>query len=58
LQRRYRLRCLTGAGAAPVREQLVLVQFSPGEHEAKLSAAEAALDHLQRVDADFALPSA
>jgi hypothetical protein len=43
----------SGAGAAPVREELVLVQFSPGEHEAKLSAAEAALDHLQRVDADL-----
>jgi hypothetical protein len=41
--------------AALLCEGLVLVQLGPGEHEAELSAAEAAVDRLERIDADLGL---
>jgi hypothetical protein len=48
-----RYKCLTCAGAAPVLVQFVLVQLSPGKHEAQLPPPEAAVDHLERVDSNL-----
>jgi hypothetical protein len=56
LERVDLVKCLTGTRAAPVLQQLFLVQFGPSEHEPQLAPTERALDRLQYVDPNLRAP--